>query len=80
MKAKKIINQRENIVDEVLQGFIKSQHGRLKLIGDGKVVARVEMEEKVQCGYCKIELAYQSSTLSMLQHLNRKQNGPSTSH
>ena len=29
-------------------------------------------ENKVQCLYCKIELAYHNSTSSMIQHLNRR--------
>ncbi|ROI73790.1 Zinc finger BED domain-containing protein 1 [Anabarilius grahami] len=29
-------------------------------------------ENKVQCVYCKVDLAYHSSTTSMIQHLNRK--------
>ena len=29
-------------------------------------------DNKVQCVYCKAELAYHNSTTAMIQHLNRK--------
>ena len=45
MTAKKIINKQEDIVKELISGFVKSQEGRLHLIPETQVIVRDQLDK-----------------------------------